>query len=233
MGHPIVERLASPRAEERARACREAPEDPAAVVLVDALVEALGDAERSVASAAVEALVAIGREHDVSAALRRGLRAPGALARFHAAWAHARLEPPGPALLPALVGVLGNEARELRWRAARLLVETGRLHPEVATLVGGLVRTGEPLRLRCMACHCLRELAPDDPGAAAALLEASRAVQPPLRRAALTALAGLLAPPAAVEARLQEAARDEADEASRELARSALAQRSRPRPGPA
>jgi len=75
--------------------------------------------------------------------------------------------------------------------------------------------------VRRMATFCLRELAPDQPAAAQALLEASRDADTQLRRAALTAMAGLLDPPAAVIARLAEGL-DDADAVSAGLAALAL-----------
>jgi HEAT repeat protein len=72
-----------------------------------------------------------------------------------------------------------------------------------------------------MATFCLRELAPDQPAAAQALLEASRDTDTQLRRAALTAMAGLLDPPPMVTARLVEAL-DDADLVSAGLAALAL-----------
>ena len=72
-----------------------------------------------------------------------------------------------------------------------------------------------------MATFCLRELAPDRPAAAQALLEASRDDDAHVRRAALTAMAGLLDPPAPVVARLDEAL-DDADASTAGLAALAL-----------
>jgi hypothetical protein len=52
VSHPIVERLQSPEADERASACRDAVEDPSAVLLIDELVEALGHPATAVPLAA-------------------------------------------------------------------------------------------------------------------------------------------------------------------------------------
>src|SRR5690606_36589439 len=143
VSHPLLERLASEAAAERAAACRTIADDPAGALLAEALVAALGDAERAVARAALDELVALARRSDgivplLRAALRAAPGARGAAAepaararRVHAALALARLEPPDPGLLPALVEALGARAGDLRWSAARVLVELGRLHPEV------------------------------------------------------------------------------------------------------
>ncbi len=222
MSHPLLARLASPRAAERARACREAVDDPSAVVLVEALAERLGDPEKQVARAASDALVLLGRAHAVADALREALHSGTARQRWYAARSLARLEPPAPRLLPALVEALGSDDADVRWEAARLLVDTGRLHGEVLPLLLGLTGTGDLPLQRAMAAHALRELAPDEPRCAAALLAASRDADRSVRRAALTALAGLLGPPPEVLERLQEVAAGDADAASRRLAAAAL-----------
>jgi len=125
-------------------------------------------------------------------------------------------------LLPALVEALDAHEGAVRWTAARLLVESGRAEGQVLQLLLGLVRTDDRPRVRRMASHCLRELAPERPEAAAALLESSRDRDSHVRRASLTALAGLLEPPPEVEARLREAAENDPDAASRQVASRAL-----------
>jgi uncharacterized protein (DUF2336 family) len=73
-----------------------------------------------------------------------------------------------------------------------------------------------------MAAYALRELAPDVPQAAHALLAASRDSESQVRRAALTALANLMDPPPAVATRLREVADGDADPTARRLAERAL-----------
>ena len=73
-----------------------------------------------------------------------------------------------------MVEALHNTDGDVRWAAARVIVETGRSHAEVLPLLVGLVRGGESPVLRRMATFALRELAPDRPEAAQVLLEASR-----------------------------------------------------------
>jgi hypothetical protein len=217
--HPILRRLASPDPELRQRACLEAAEDPAAVLLAEALGLALGDPDRGVARAARDALAAIGRGGaDLRAVLREALRSESPARRFGAALTSARLEAPEPALLPALVEALGCDAGDDRWIAARLLVEVGLRHGEVLLLLLGLARSGESAAARRMACHCLRELAPDLPETAAALVEASRDADPGVRRAGLAAMASLREPPPTVVERLLAALGSEPDPASRRIA---------------
>jgi HEAT repeat protein len=208
--HPLVAQLASPEATARASACRAIVADPAGALLVEPLVAALGDPERAVAKAAVDALVALARGSEgvlplLRAALRRGSgSAPtgDARRRVHAALALARLEPPEPGLLPALVEGLGARDGDVRWSAARVLVDLGRLHPQIVGVLVGLVRSAADAAARRMAAFALRELAPDHPETARALLEATGDDDRHVRRAAVTALAGLLDPPPAVAARL-------------------------------
>jgi HEAT repeat protein len=222
LSHPVLARLASADPRERAAACRDAAQDPAAVVLVDALAAALGDPEVEVARAASDALARLGRDHDVTRALREALHSERSGRRWHAARTLARLEPPAPKLLPAAVEALGSSDSGVRWEAARLLVDTGRLHGEVLPLLLGLARGGEDRLRRAMALHALRELAPDDPRSAAALLAACADPERSVRRAALTAVAGLLAPPPEVATRLAELAASDPDAACRRLAGAAL-----------
>jgi len=221
--HPLVERLGSTDPGERREACRAAAGDPAGVLLADALAEALGDPVKAVVRAASDALVEIARRSGgVEPALRGALRSHEPGRRWGAAFTTARLEPPSPRLLPALVEALGSPDGDVRWAAVRLIVDTGRLHGEVLSVLVGLVRGGEHPLVRRMATFGLRELAPDRPEAAAVLLEATRDSDLHVRRAAYTAMASLMGPPPDVPERLLETLRHDADAATRRLAALAL-----------
>jgi HEAT repeat protein len=221
--HPLLERLASTNPEERRAACRAAAADPSATLLADALGRVLGDPVKAVVRAASDALVEIARRDPaVEEVVRGALRSGEPARRWGAAFTAARLAPPGPGLLPALVEALGSADGDVRWAAARLIVETGRLHGEVLPLLVGLVRAGEHALVRRMATFALRELAPDRPEAAAVLLEATRDADLHVRRAAFTAMASLMAPPPGVAARLLETLRSDGDAAARRLAALAL-----------
>ena len=223
MTHPLLERLTHSDPDERRAACEEAARDPSAVLWIEALGDALGDPDKAVARAASDALATIGRTApEVGDVLRGALHADDPVQRWGAAFTFARLEPPGEKLLPALVEALGFPDGDVRWAAAKLLVETGRLSAPVLPLLLGLVREGERPVVRRMATYCLRELAPDRPEAAAALLEASRDRDRVLHRAGLTALAALVEPPAAVVERLVAALEDDPDPASQRIAAAAL-----------
>lgn len=231
MSHPLLAQLASADGGARAAACHAIAADPAGALLVEPLVAALGDPERPVAKAAVEALVALARASEgvvplLRAALRRGAHAaPAPVAdasrRVHAALALARLEPPEPGLLPALAEGLGVRDGDVRWSAARVLVDMGRLHPQIVGVLVGLVRSADDAAARRMAAFALRELAPDHPETVRALLEATGDDDRNVRRAAVTALAGLLDPPPAVAARLA-ALREDPDPTLARLAARAL-----------
>jgi HEAT repeat protein len=237
LSHPIIERLEHSDPEVRRTACQAAAEDPAATLLSEALSDTLGDPCKAVARAASDALVAIGRERGgVEPALRRALHSDDPGRRWGAAFTAARLQPPGPRLLPALVEALSSGDGDVRWAAARLLVETGRLHLEVLPLLVGLVRGSEQAVVRRMAGYALRELAPDRAEAAAVLLEATHDRDLHVRRAAFTAMASLVGPGPEVSERLLEALREDPDAATRRLAALALgelgaAQRSAAPPG--
>jgi HEAT repeat protein len=228
----LRERLASADPEQRRRACQTAAESASAVFLVDALGEALGDPVKAVARAASDALAEIGtRMGGVEGAIRAALRSDVPARRWGAAFTAARLEPPDPALLPPLVEALGSDDGDVRWAAARLIVEVGRRHGEVLPLLLELARSGEPAVLRRMASFALRELAPDRAETAEALAAASRDSDLQVRRAALTAMAALIAPPPRVASRLLEAIRGDDDPASRRLAALALGEIGAANPG--
>ncbi len=232
MTHPILQRLADPDPEQRRSACRDAPDDPSAVLLLDALGEALGDSDWRVAQAASDALARLGQtQSEVKQVLRTALHSDSPKRRWGAAFTTARLEPPGEKLLPALVEALGFAEGNLRWTAARLMVETGRLSNQVLPLLLGLVRADGDPRTRRMATYCLRELAPDLPEAAAALLAATHERDVTLRRSALSALASLIDPPPAAVARLIEALTRETDAACRQISATALGEIGAANPG--
>jgi len=224
VSHPLLDRLASADPEERQAACRIAPEDPSSVLLSEALAGLLGDPVKAVVRAASDALVAIGRQagSEVDGALKKALHSDDPPRRWGAAFTTARLEPPGPRLLPALVEALASPDGDVRWTAARLLVEAGRVHGEVLPLLIGLGRTGESPLVRRMATYALRELAPDRPEAAAVLLAGASDTDLHVRRAATTAMASLIDPPAEIGTHLLDALRGDPDAATRRLAALAL-----------
>lgn len=225
MVHSLIGRLTSSDPATRRAACIDASRDPSALVLVDALAELLGDPDRTVARAASDALVRIAADDPgVKTALDRQLRSGDPGRRFGAAFTSARLGPPEPRLIPALVEGLQAEHGDVRWSAARILVDAGRLHVEVLPIVLGLVRGGSTPEIRRMAAYCARELAPDSPESAAALLDASRDRDSTVRRAGLSALAKLIDPPAQVYDRLIETLRADPDPPARRIAAVALGQ---------
>jgi HEAT repeat protein len=221
--HPLVARLRDGDPAARRQACAQAARDPSAVLLVDALCDALGDPERAVARAASDALAAIGaRDPGVAPRLSAALRGERSAARCRAALTLARLEPPKPRLMPALIEGLGHADRELRWSSARALVELGRLSPEVLPVLLHFAAEGEHPAARRMAVVALRELAPDRPETTRALLAASRCADLEVRRAALPALAAVMEHTGDAAARLREAAASDEDAACRRLAAAAL-----------
>ncbi len=224
MSHPLLERLRSPDPDERCAACREIGEDPAAILLVEGLAGALGDPVKAVSQAATDTLLKLGQVHDVIPTLRNALRDGDPMRRLDAALALGRLAPPHMRLVPALVDGLGLDDAKRRWWATKLLVETGRLEPEVLPILLGLSRGDERPVVRRMARHALRELSRDDPDAARALVEATRDPDVAARRAGYAALAAVLAPEPSVIDRLSEALDSEPDPASRRIATVALAE---------
>ncbi len=231
MTAPLAERLRHADPAERRAACRAAPADPAAALHLEALVAALGDPDPGVAEAASRALAELGRGvKEVAPLLRAALRGHEPRRRIRSALTLAQLEPPHPGLLPALVEGLSAAEGPVRWAAARLLTDTGRLHGEVLPLLLALLGGPAPRDARRMAAFCLRELAPDRPEAARVLLAATRDEDAGLRRAALTALAALEGPPPEVVERLVEALDGDPDAAARRVAAAALGEAGAQRP---
>jgi HEAT repeat protein len=223
VSHPLLARFASPDPDERRAACAAAAADPAGVLLSEGLAELLGDPVKGVVRAASDALVAIAKQSGgVDEAIRHALHSDDPPRRWGAAFTAARLDPPGPRLLPALVEALSSPDGDVRWTAARLLVEAGRSHGEVLPLLIGLGRGGENPVVRRMATFALRELAPDRPEAAAVLLEGAGDRDLHVRRAATTAMASLIEPPGEIGTHLLTALREDPDAATRRLAALAL-----------
>ncbi|UCE86252.1 MAG: HEAT repeat domain-containing protein [Deltaproteobacteria bacterium] len=220
---PLAERLEHRDPRERRAACAASVDDPAAEALVPALGRALGDPEKDVSRAASDALARLsGRCAGVGPVLNAALRSDEPRRRLGAALTLARIAPPGAKLIPPLVEALSSPDGDVRWAAARRLVEAGRLHREVLPLLLGLARSGEAPGLRRMAAFCVRKLAPERPESARALLAASRDDDRHVRRAALTAMAALLAPPTELWSRLLAVLRTDPDAVSRRIAAATL-----------
>jgi len=225
VSHPLLAELEAPDPARRVGACRACPDDPAATLLVEPLLERLRDPAASVVLAAAESLARIGRRDPaVRGLLRDRLRGRDAALRMGAALALARLEPPSPRLIPPLAEGLSSPSPELRWEAARTLVEVGRLHAEVGPLLLGLSRTAPAAPARAMAVHALRALAPDSGEVIDCLLAAAGDPEPEVRRAALAALSGLPAAADVVEPLLRALGGDP-DPHCRALAAAALGAR--------
>lgn len=225
MTHPILRQLDSQDPMQRQAACQSAAVDPSATLLADALGAVLGDPVKAVGRAASDALVAIAQqagEGDVQAAVRAALHSQDPARRWRAAFTAARLEPPAPRLLPALVEALGCADGDVRWAAAKVMVDMGHGHGEVLPVLMGLVRTSESPGVRRMATFVLRELAPDRPEAAEVLLEAAEDTDLAVRRAAFTAMASLIEPPPEVAECLLATLRADHDPPARRLAALAL-----------
>lgn len=224
MTHAVVAGLRDPDASVRQKACLAAPEDPSAVLLVDALGEALADPEPRVARAASDALAKLAPDHPaVAELLRRALHADDPHLRWGAAFTKARLAPPEPGLLPALAEALASPRSHVRWSAARILVDLGRLHREALPVALGLARTDPNPVVRRMALFCARELAPHEPATADAMLEASRDPDRRVRRGALASMAALVDPPPDITEHLNRTLEDDPDPGARRLAEAALA----------
>ncbi|MCP5058200.1 MAG: hypothetical protein GY937_15960 [bacterium] len=225
MTHPILHQLDSQDPAQRQAACQSAAGDPSATLLAEALGTALGDPVKAVGRAASDALVAIAHQagdEDVQTAVRAALHSQDPARRWRAAFTSARLEPSSPRLLPALVEAFACADGDVRWAAAKVMVDMGHRHGEVLPVLMGLVRTSESPGVRRMATFTLRELAPDRPEAAEILLEAAGDTDLGVRRAAFTAMASLVEPPPQVAECLLTTLRADSDPPARRLAALAL-----------
>ena len=223
MTHPVLADLRAEDPATRRAACAAAAQGPSAVLLIDALCEALGDRDPSVGRAAIRAVASLGAHREAArTALSSALHSSQPERRMRAALAHAYLEPPPIKLLPPLVEALGHAQGEERWQVTRALVELGRLHGEVFPVLVALVEGDASPRVRRMALFALRALAPDRPESARVILEASRSPDVTLRRVALSACAGLATPPENIPERLAEVLQCDPDPASRRCAAAAL-----------
>ena len=232
MSHPLLQGLQDRDPAVRADACRQIALDPSAVLLLAGLADALADGDSRVSRAASDALVTLGhRLAEVRPQLRQALHAQAAGQRWAAAFSLSRLEAPSLALVPAAVEAMGSPDGDVRWAAARLLVETARLHEEAASVLVQLVSSGETAAVRRMATYALRQLAPDHPDALRAIVAATSDDDLAVRRAALTTLARAIQPPDSVIARLSEVLLSETDSASRTLAAVALGELGAAHPG--
>jgi HEAT repeat protein len=221
--HPLEERLEHADPRERRAACVAAAEDPAAESLLPALGRALGDPSKHVSRAASDALAHLAKRFaDVRTVLEASLRSDDRGRRLGAALTLSRVAPPSAKLIPPFVEALANPDGDVRWAAARRLVDTGRWNPEVLPLLLGLVRAAEEPGVRRMAAFCLRKLAPEQPDAARALIAASHDDDRRVRRACLTAMAALLDPPPELWSRLLAVLKGDRDDVSRRIAATSL-----------
>ena len=223
MTHPLEARLEHADPRERRAACVSAIDDPAAESLLPALGRALGDPSKDVSRAASDALAHLDKRFaDVRTVLDASLRSGDPGRRLGAALTLARLAPPSAKLSPPFVEALANPDGDVRWAAARRLVDTGRFNPEVLPLLLALTRSAEEPGVRRMAAFCLRKLAPEQPDSARALVAASHDHDRHVRRASLTAMAALLDPPPELWSRLLAILQGDRDGVSRRIAATSL-----------
>ena len=185
----LAERLRSPAHEERRAAIAEvATRTRAEPAELDALVACLGDAAKAIQRPAADACRALAANGvSVAPLLMIALEAPDPRLRFGAAYALARLGPPPPVALPALLDALALDDGDVRWAAAELVCRT---EPR-ATVIAGLlplVRTGNAPQ-RKMALYCLRDLGASGDEVERAALTALEDADGGVRLAAMATLA--------------------------------------------
>ncbi|MGH7339574.1 MAG: HEAT repeat domain-containing protein [Candidatus Rokuibacteriota bacterium] len=201
----LAERLRSPAHEERRAAIAEiATRDKVEPAELDALVACLGDAAKAIQRPAADACRTLAANGvSVVPLLMIALEAPDPRLRFGAAYALARLGPPPPVALPALLDALALDDGDVRWAAAELICRTD---PR-ATVIAGLlplVRTGNAPQ-RKMALYCLRDLGASNHDVERAALTAMDDTDGGVRLAAMTTLARLAHDRTQVAEKLMEA----------------------------
>ena len=154
----LADRLRSENLEERHAAITEITTrtavDPAEL---ESLVACLGHPAKAIQRPAADAFRAL-TEHGIAveALLTAALDAPDPRLRFGAAYALARVGPPPPAALPALLAALSLDDGDVRWAAAELI---GRTEPRAMAVAGLLpLVAGGNAPQRKMALYCLRDL---------------------------------------------------------------------------
>jgi HEAT repeat protein len=154
----LAHRLRSETPEERRAAIAEIATrtavDPAEL---ESLVACLGHPAKAIQRPAADAFRALAEQGiAVEALLTAALDALDPRLRFGAAYALARLGPPPPAALPALLAALSLDDGDVRWAAADLI---GRTEPRTMAVAGLLpLVAGGNAPQRKMALYCLRDL---------------------------------------------------------------------------
>jgi HEAT repeat protein len=154
----LADRLRSDAVDERRAAIAEIATrtavDPAEL---DSLVACLGHPAKAIQRPAADAFHALAQQGiPVGTLLTAALDATDPRLRFGAAYALARLGPPPPAALAALLSALALDDGDVRWAAADLITRTEPRTEAVAGLLP-LVATGNAPQ-RKMALYCLRDL---------------------------------------------------------------------------
>jgi HEAT repeat protein len=164
---------------------------------LDALMRCLGAASKREQRHAANAVAGLAqREPRVIAAARGALASIDARRRFGAAYALGLIGDGVPDLdaADALLEALGTDDADVRWAAAELIARLHRAHPrEIRARLVRLASSGRPLAHR-MALYCLRDLGCSGDEIFELISIASRADDPHLRLAALSALGRLGGP---------------------------------------
>jgi HEAT repeat protein len=189
--------LSAPDARRRIAALIRLAREPAVRLserTLDALTHCLGADSKSEQRHAANAVAALApRERRVIAAARGALASFDARGRFGAAYALGLIGDGAFDLdaADALLEVLGTDDGDVRWAAAELIARLHRAHPrEIRARLVRLASAGPPLARR-MALYCLRDLGCSGDEIFELISVASRADDPHLRLAALSALGRL------------------------------------------
>ena len=122
---------------------------------IASLVASLQRSDKTVVRAAVESLVALGRQQpEVQKALERTMHDLSGQHRWPIAYTLAQLSAPSDLCLDVLVAALGRKDQDIRWATLLLLSRLGTSDERVPSLLLNVLDDGSAVQRR-MAVYCL------------------------------------------------------------------------------
>lgn len=155
---------------------------------IASLIGSLNHANKRVIRQAADSLIAMApRLPQLAQRLDQLLSETPQQSRWPIAYVLARLSKLSPLCLGVLIDTLDDRDPDIRWAAARLLVDLGKINRDIDVLVLRVVKIGTAVQRR-MALYCLRDLQLSDAASLQALLDALQDTDPLVRLAAVTSV---------------------------------------------